>query len=64
MAAAGNCITLRGPNLFLIRSRVLYNVAKYCVRHTFLLLEKRIITMSKSYHQMTDGCSEILLEET
>lgn len=45
-------------------SRLLYSVAKYYVYHTFLFLEKRIITMSKSYHQMTDGCSEIVLEET
>lgn len=64
MAAAGNCITLRGPNLFMIWSRVLYSVAKYYVCRIFLFLEKRIITMSKCYHQMTDGCSEILLEET
>lgn len=64
MAAAGNSITLRGPNLFMIPSRVLYNVAKYYVCHAFLFLEKRIITMSKSYHQMRDGCSEILLDET
>lgn len=64
MAATGNYITLRGPNLFLIWSRVLYNVAKCYVCHTFLFLEKRTITMSKSYHQMTDGCSEILLEKT
>lgn len=57
-------LLLSDINLFKIWSRVLHSVAKYYVCHTFLFLEKRIITLSKSYHQMTDGWSEILLEET